>query len=298
MIRSVPQVKTMFDHYFSTFIQNFYTQENRLAQACHYALSGEGKRIRPLLSLLSCQAVGGEIEHALESAVALELIHTYSLVHDDLPAMDDDALRRGRPTVHIAFDEATAILTGDALLTDAFSLLSGSCSHASQSLSAAQRITLIKELSFASGSQGMVLGQIFDMEWTARGGYSLQDLEKVHLEKTGKLIMAACISGPLSAGLETNIESEAVEIFRKIGALIGLSFQMVDDLLDSSPETGKSQGKDLSQGKLTYLKLFPPSVVRDMVFKLLEEARTSINFFGARAAPLMEFMADLERRVR
>ena len=178
------------------------------------------------------------------------MVHTYSLVHDDMPVLDDDSLRRGRKTVHVVYDEPTALLAGNALLTDSFSVLTDS----GNLLSETQRSKMVLELSKASGSHGMLEGQMLDMYWTAKADYTKLDLDRIHLNKTGKLLGATCALGALSA---ESFSEEEVKTFQKIGELVGHSFQIIDDLLDESESSGKSSGKDKEQGKLTYLSLEP-----------------------------------------
>lgn len=228
-----------------------YGVPQRLLAAMQYATLNGGKRLRPLLAYAAATAVSGSHESADIPACAVELIHAYSLVHDDLPAMDDDVLRRGKPTCHIAFDEATAILAGDALQTLAFELLSTStllpCGNAI-------RLQLLGELTRASGQQGMVAGQALDIAAT---GHSLDEaaLGNMHRLKTGALIRASVICGALS----TNIASETqLKALRAFAELAGLAFQIRDDILDVEASTeisGKEQGKDARHNKPTYTTL-------------------------------------------
>lgn len=249
------QKVTTFEAYLDRYIKSFYesTKQQPLGEVIAYALTGRGKRVRPLLAMLAAEACGQPFAQALPAALALEFIHTYSLVHDDLPCMDNDDLRRGRPTTHKAFDEARALLAGDGLLTDAFAFLSNRFSPLVMApeinLSAEIRLALIYELSTAAGSQGMVHGQALDLYWTGRGGASRHDLDAIHRHKTGYLIGAACAMGALSAAATPRL----VSTFREFGELVGLAFQITDDLLDDSRESGKTLGKDRSSGKLTYL---------------------------------------------
>lgn len=219
---------------------------SRVEKAVEYALLGEGKRIRPLLTLMTCEAAGGDHKNAMGASLAIEMIHTYSLVHDDLPAMDDDSLRRGRPTVHVKFDEATAVLAGDALLTDAFHVLTAyPCS-----LGDSARLEQIAFLSRAAGSSGMVLGQSLDMEATGKD-LGLSHVEHIHILKTGALLGACFALGALAANVS---KTEAETLFRA-GTEIGLAYQILDDLLDCDTENGKTPGKDADSGKSTYSSL-------------------------------------------
>ncbi len=223
-----------------------------LHAAMRYAVLGDGKRLRPLLVYAAAAALGAppraDADDALDhAAVAIELVHAYSLVHDDLPAMDDDALRRGRPTVHIAFDEATAILVGDALQSEAFLALS-SAPAPSDAVRAA-----LRELASAAGSRGMCGGQAIDMAMTGQS-QALEALATMHRMKTGALIEAAVVMG----GLLRGADAATIGALRRIGALLGLGFQIKDDLLDAEADSatlGKTAGKDEAQGKSTYVTL-------------------------------------------
>ncbi|HVJ69723.1 MAG TPA: farnesyl diphosphate synthase [Caulifigura sp.] len=217
----------------------------RLRDSMHYSVAAGGKRLRPLLVLLACDACGGDIESALPAAVAIELIHTYSLIHDDLPAMDDDDLRRGQPTNHVKFDEATAILAGDGLLTLAFEMLAG------LPVVPAVALACVKELSSAAGAEGMVGGQQADLEAETGGIASVEHLESIHRRKTGRLISAALRMGGRIAGTTP----ARLASLARYGDDIGLAFQIADDLLDltSTPEQlGKGVQKDAGRNKLTY----------------------------------------------
>ncbi len=219
----------------------------RLQSAMRHTVLGGGKRLRPALAYASARAFGGDEPVADAAAVAVELIHAFSLVHDDLPAMDDDAMRRGRPTVHIAYDEATAILAGDALQTEAFRVL------ADAPLDADTRIALVRELAQAAGASGMCAGQMLDMQATG-ATLALAELERLHTLKTGALIRAAIRMGALSAGAPRGV----VDSLDNFAEALGLAFQLRDDLLDAeagSVELGKTAGKDAAQGKATYVTL-------------------------------------------
>jgi geranylgeranyl pyrophosphate synthase len=254
-----------------------YPATTRLHAACRYALAGQGKRIRPLLAMAAAEAVGSEWQNALSAAMALEFVHTYSLVHDDLPCMDDDDLRRGRATTHKVFDEATALLVGDALLTDSFQMVLHS-TH----LPAAVQVKLVQTLSEAAGGRGMVYGQDLDMHWTGRAGFTAQDLDAIHHYKTGALIAAACALGALAGGAG----DEAAARLKAFGFKLGLAFQIVDDLLDNSAATGKSQGKDAESGKLTYLSLMSREEAKERATRLTDEAMRDLIPFGDKGAAL------------
>ena len=226
----------------------------RLNNAMSYAVLGGGKRIRPILARLSHAALGGDPDDITEAACGLELIHTYSLIHDDLPAMDDDVLRRGRPTLHVAFDEATAILAGDALLTEGLLLLASRPEGSQWASRRAAAVTLVAE---AVSSRGMVGGQMADIEATGRIGDDVREPEeqllRIHRAKTGALIRASVELGAVLAGVE-----DRAAICR-YGDQLGLAFQISDDVLDvtaKSSDLGKTPGKDAVAGKLTFVTLY------------------------------------------
>ena len=219
----------------------------RLHEAMRYAVFGGGKRVRPVLARAACRAAGGDPEVALEAACALEMIHTYSLIHDDLPALDDDTLRRGRATVHVAFDEALALLAGDALLTEAFAVLGRFPEGEGFAGRRAEACRMVAE---AVGSRGMVGGQVEDLEATGAAPDGAR-LERIHGAKTGALIGAAVELGPLLAGTD----AARRQAFGRFGRRLGLLFQIADDILDvtgTAASLGKSPGKDAAAGKLTY----------------------------------------------
>lgn len=215
-----------------------------LAAAMRHAVLGGGKRLRPLLVNAAGHAFGASPTTVEAAAVAVELVHAFSLVHDDLPAMDDDDLRRGKPTVHVAFDEATAILAGDALQALAFEVL------AAAPLPAERRIALVRELASASGLAGMCAGQSMDMDATG-SALGLAGLERLHSLKTGALIRAAVRMGAIAAGAP----ADAMPVLDAYSSALGLAFQIRDDILDVEGDTGaigKTAGKDVAQGKATY----------------------------------------------
>ena len=237
--------RTRADHALAAALDDLDGTEPTLLAAMRHAVLLGGKRMRPLLAYASGHACGAD-DAALDApAAAVELIHAYSLVHDDLPAMDDDALRRGQPTVHVAFDEATAILAGDALQTLAFSVL------ARAALPDARRVALLAELASASGAAGMCGGQAFDLAATGNAAITLGALERLHAMKTGALLRAAVRLGAIAAGADAGTHG-ALDAYA--GAL-GLAFQIRDDLLDiegDSATLGKTAGKDVAQDKATF----------------------------------------------
>jgi geranylgeranyl pyrophosphate synthase len=237
-----------------------------------HALLLGGKRLRPALACAACEAFGGKVEAGLAAGVALELVHAYSLVHDDLPAMDDDALRRGHPTVHVAFDEATAILAGDGLLTLAFDHLARSSALADAG--ATGRIAMVAALARAAGPSGMVAGQALDMAATGNRADETT-LARIHAHKTGALITAAVVLGGLAAGLDG--DAPEAHTLRRFGDLLGLAFQIVDDLLDATGETatlGKTAGADAALDKSTYVGLLGVEETRARAERVCEQALT------------------------
>lgn len=252
-----------------------------ISQACSYVLTNGGKRIRPTLVYAAAQALGHkghgtDLDHV---ACALEMIHTYSLVHDDLPAMDDDDLRRGRPSCHKAFNEATAILAGDALQAWAFELLADA-----PGFNTVQRVALIKSLAKAAGLQGMVGGQAMDIAAT-NSNVNLQQLQSMHAFKTGAIIRAALTMG----GIAANASAEQLSALDTYGTHIGLAFQVVDDILDveGNAETlGKTQGKDSKANKPTYVSLMGLDGAKKESQRLLQAALEALGEFGVSADSL------------
>ena len=243
-----------------------------LEAAMRYAVLGGGKRLRPLLAYAAGHAFGGALAQLDAGAVSVELIHAFSLVHDDLPAMDDDDLRRGRPTVHVAFDVATAILAGDALHALAFTVL------AEAPLQSEVRIALVAELARASGAAGMCAGQALDMAATGQV-LDLGRLETLHSLKTGALIRAAVRMGAISVGASPE-EIRPLEVYANA---LGLAFQIRDDILDiegNSVQLGKTAGKDLAQGKSTYPGLLGMERSRQRLQELSLEMTTALGPLG------------------
>ncbi len=254
-----------------------------LAEAMRYSLRAGGKRLRPALCLASCEAVGGDPALALGPAAALELIHTYSLIHDDLPCMDDDDLRRGRPTNHKVYGEAMAVLAGDGLLTRAFGVLAG-CE-----LPDGARIEAVRILADASGARGMVGGQALDLAAERSEVVDLPTLQYIHTHKTGALIGASCRLGGIAGGASL----AQVEELGRYGEKIGLAFQIVDDLLDEtadSAQLGKASHKDRERGKATYPGLLGLEESRERVAELSDAAVEIAGAFGV-AGQSLEVLA-------
>jgi geranylgeranyl diphosphate synthase type II len=237
----------------------------QLGEAVRYSLEAGGKRVRPVLCILGCEAVGGTVALALPGALALEYIHTYSLIHDDLPAMDDDDLRRGRPTNHKVFGEGHAILAGDALLTEAFGVL------ASADLDPGRRAEALALLAEGAGWRGMAGGQALDLEGEAIAAYDLDHLRLIHRMKTGALLRASLEIGAVLGGA-TPAERGAL---RAYGEAIGLAFQIQDDILDATAtdaDLGKRAGKDAGRGKITYPSLLGLDGARQALDEATENA--------------------------
>ena len=263
-----------------------------LKQAMQYACLGGGKRIRPVLAYGSALAVGGELAAADNAAAAVELIHSYSLVHDDLPAMDDDDLRRGKPTVHKAYDEATAILVGDALQSLAFALLSSD----GEPLEATTSLAMVHLLSQAAGATGMVGGQSLDFEAVGEK-LTLEQLEQMHKLKTGALIRCAVLLGGMSAGSASESQMNALADYADN---IGLAFQVQDDILDVTSDTsqlGKPQGSDSDKNKPTYVSLLGIAQAKDLAASLSHRAIAALEGFPASADPLRELAAYVVSRL-
>lgn len=253
-----------------------------LHRAMRYPFEGGGKRIRPILMMAACEAVGGDAGRALPAACAMEMIHTASLIHDDLPAMDDDDLRRGRPTCHKVFGEALAILAGDALLTEAFILLSSPETIAT--LSPALVARLVHVLARASGSLGMAGGQAVDL---ASEGKEIDPatLDFIHTRKTGALILASIEMGALIGGAD----GASMEALLRHGRAVGLEFQIADDILDviGDPELlGKATGVDAQRGKATFPALYGLEEAQRRAAELRDEALAALSIFGEAADPL------------
>ncbi len=255
----------------------------RIAEAMRYALMSGGKRLRPVLCLAACETVGGNAEQALPVACALEIIHTYSLIHDDLPAMDDDCLRRGRPTCHIAFDDATAILAGDALLTLAFETLSSK--EIRKQVPSEHLLDIISLISVAAGYKGMVEGQMRDMLAEQQAGHLLSELEELHLLKTGALIEASIWSGAI-LGQGSFDQIASLKVYSKN---IGLAFQVADDILNVEGDPlimGKRAGTDRNRCKSTYPSLLGLSESKEAASRLITQAIESLARFDRKAEPL------------
>lgn len=262
-------------------------------EAMSYSLLAGGKRIRPMLTLAVCDLFGGDRQDALLFGTAVECIHTYSLIHDDLPCMDDDDLRRGKPTCHVAFGEDTALLAGDALLNLAFELMSDSSQYHSVSSETALRV--IRIISRASGAYGMIGGQVVDLACEGAEFVSDETLTYMHAHKTGALIQASAAAGAMLAGAE----QKEIEKISDFSSNLGLAFQIKDDILDFTGDVhllGKPIGSDLESGKTTFVSLWGLEQAELRLKQLTARAVEALHGFGEAAAFLREFAEYLLRR--
>ncbi len=264
---------------------------SELKEALKYTLGAPGKRVRSVLVLWCCELVGGQVNHNAEIAsAAIEMVHTYSLIHDDLPAMDDDDLRRGQPTCHKAFDEATAILAGDALLTLAFETLAKEIDQP------AIAVGLISQLAQDAGAAGMIAGQMADLKAQENTG-TKEMLEYIHINKTAKMFRCAAAMGTICGGAT----QKQFECLCEYGLHIGLAFQIADDILDetaSSEQLGKTAGKDLEAAKCTYPAVVGLDKAKEVQEKLTSEAVAMLKSFGQKADTLRQFATALLERTK
>ncbi|NVO00482.1 MAG: polyprenyl synthetase family protein [Geobacteraceae bacterium] len=263
--------------------------ENELPFSLHksmrYSTFAGGKRLRPILLLAACDAVGGDLSAALPAACAMEMVHTYSLIHDDLPAMDNDDFRRGNPTNHKVFGDAVAILAGDALLTQAFILLSSP--FYSSNVPSDRILDVIHEIAYAAGSRGMVGGQVVDMESEGCHDIDLPTVQYIHTHKTGALIKASVKSGAILGGGD----ERQIAALNRYGEAIGLAFQIADDILDvvgTTDQLGKDAGSDQARGKATYPSVLGLNESRRTAAEFIEIALESISELDEKADPLRE----------
>ncbi len=281
--------KLLVEAAFETFIPKAEGVVKKHIEAMRYSLFAGGKRIRPILCLAAARAVGGESvddQDILPVACALECIHTYSLIHDDLPAMDNDDLRRGKATNHVLFGEAAAILAGDGLLTWAFDLLSN---PDSSKLAAEKKLAITHCIARAAGSYGMVGGQDLDIA-NENSEFPFETLQTIHRSKTGALITASVISGGICGGAAP----DTLAALEKYGDKVGLAFQIVDDLLNITATTeqlGKAAGSDAERGKATYPAHFGIEETRHLAKQAVEEAKNRLTGFDEKAKPL-RLLAD------
>lgn len=280
--RYLEERRVFVDEALERYLPGAGDHPKEIHEAVRYSIFAGGKRLRPILVLAATEAAGGQVEQALGAAAAIEFIHTYSLIHDDLPAMDDDDFRRGRPTCHKVYGEAMAILAGDALLTQAFILLSAE--PASVDIDPEARLRVIQEIAQAAGSKGMVGGQVVDMLYEDRE-VDLPTLTYLHEHKTGALIRGCLRVG----GILASAGPEQMEALTRYGERIGLAFQVVDDILDlegSLEALGKQAGSDLRKKKATFPALLGIEESRRWAQRLVSEAKQSLVIFGERGVAL------------
>jgi farnesyl diphosphate synthase len=275
------EVQARVETALTRFLPPAHVAPTRLHEAMRYAVLGGGKRVRPLLGFAAGEVTNAPLDRLEAATAAVELIHAYSLVHDDLPCMDDDVLRRGKPTVHVEYDEATALLVGDALQTLAFQLL------AEHLLADEPRMQLemVKLLAIASGSRGMAGGQQIDLDSTGKQ-LALAELEFMHIHKTGALIRAAVLIGAACGQPLADAERASLDRYAKA---VGLAFQVVDDVLDAEASTatlGKTAGKDSKHGKPTYVSVLGAPKARSLAQELRGEAHAALQGLGTRGARL------------
>ena len=278
-------------------LERYLPRESELPRSLHasmrYSVFAGGKRVRPILMLAACRAVGGDSANAIPAACAMEMIHTYSLIHDDLPAMDDDDFRRGNPTNHKVYGEAVAILAGDALLTEAFKLISDP--RFAASCPSGARLAVIHEIATCAGSYGMVGGQVVDMESEGKADIDLPTVQYIHTHKTGALIKASVVAGALLGGAD----EQQLAAIRRYGEAAGLAFQIADDILDiegTTEEIGKDAGSDVARGKATYPAVIGLADARQEARAMMDEAMRALEPFGAEADPLREIAAYIVSR--
>ena len=268
-------------------LEQYLPREAERPQSIHkamrYSIFAGGKRVRPVLMLAACEAIGGQIDKAMPAACAMEMIHTYSLIHDDLPAMDDDDFRRGRPTNHKVFGEAIAILAGDGLLTEAFKLMSDP--RFATGIDPAARLGVIHEIATCAGTYGMVGGQVVDMESEGKLDMDLPTVQYIHIHKTGALIKASVVAGALLSGAD----DKQLAAIRRYGEAAGLAFQIADDILDiegTTEEIGKDAGSDEARGKATYPAVMGLAAAKQEAQAMMDEAMLALEPLGAAAEPL------------
>lgn len=264
-----------------------HLKDSRVKQAMKYSLEAGGKRLRPILVLSACEACGYNYRKAMPAAIALEMIHTYSLIHDDLPAMDNDDLRRGRLTCHREFDEATAILAGDGLLTEAFYQI------ASSELTERQKLSCIEILAHCAGSNGMVLGQVLDMEAENKAIDTLDELKQIHINKTGQLFSAA-----LQMGCIIGEKTEFLATLDEIGKTMGIAFQIQDDILDvtSSEEVLGKSNSDEKNHKTTYVSLLTLEKANELMKEAYQKTTDMLKALPIHADGIEKIISQMQIR--
>lgn len=291
-IHSYMQIKSkLVEQKLETLITEKDVAFNSLYKAARYSLLGSGKRLRPILTIATVESFGKSVEHALSAACALEMIHTYSLIHDDLPCMDNDDFRRGKPSLHKAFGEGHAVLTGDYLLTYAFEVVVND-----PQLSAQQKVALIALISKLSGCQGMIAGQVMDIQAEGKK-IGIDDLKLIHLYKTGALINASILAG----GIIANASPEEIQLLNDFGHDIGLAFQIIDDVIDvtaSEIKHGKKVASDAANHKTTYVTLLGVEEARDSANTLYERSIGHLDKLNQDTAILKDLAKKLVHRER
>ena len=285
LLQYLEEKQELINRYLKTILQQF-NQKRELIMAMDHSLMAGGKRLRPILSIAAAQACGKDFLIALPACCAIEMIHTYSLIHDDLPAMDNDDLRRGLPTCHKKFSEPTAILAGDALLTHAFNIMSQPELIFQKYPNDRTKIKLISLISQAAGLQGMVAGQMLDMQsFQSEQSDSLTDLKKIHSLKTGKMITVSVEAGAVSVGADSKTIGKLVNYADKVG----LAFQVVDDILniEGDPKImGKATGSDSLNDKMTFPAIIGLEKSKKYAKSLIDDAIQAISQFDEKAIPL------------
>jgi farnesyl diphosphate synthase len=279
-------VQAQVEESLGAFLPDAGAIPHRLHEAMRYTVLGGGKRVRPLLVFAAGELFGADKRALERAAAAVEMIHAYSLVHDDMPCMDDDELRRGKPTVHIAYDEATALLVGDALQSQAFVVLA-----ADLGLPPGRQVAMLALLAQASGAAGMCGGQAIDLDSVGLS-LTLDELERMHQLKTGALLRASVVLGALAGGELDRVQTAALDAYAKA---IGLAFQVVDDVLDATADSvtlGKTAGKDAADNKPTYVSILGLDESRRLAEQLRSEAHDALAPFGDKADRLRQ-LADL-----
>jgi len=279
----IQERQALVEEALSSSINDGATPE-RLAESMTYSLKAGGKRLRPVLVVAGAEAVGGSAAQVLPAAVAMEMIHTFSLIHDDLPSMDDDDLRRGKPTNHKVYGEAMAILAGDGLLAEAFHVIADRSRF--PDVTDAVIVDVLRDIAHATGPRGMTGGQVIDMESTGKK-ITPDELKRLHEHKTGRLITASVTAGARLAGAN----AEQISALNTYGEAIGLAFQIADDILDiegDQEELGKDVGSDVEQGKNTYPALIGMEESKKRAQQLVNEAVNALQNFGDSAEPLRE----------
>jgi len=276
----------------AAFVPAATVRPARLHAAMRYSLEAGGKRLRPVLTLAATELFGGDAAQALPAAVAIECVHTYSLIHDDLPCMDNDDLRRGRPTAHKAFDEATALLAGDALLTHAFALLATAYAR-----DAGLARALVAEFAVAAGSERLIGGQMEDLLAEKKADASPEELEFIHVHKTAAMIETSLVAGGFIGGAAAS----EIETLRSAGRNVGVAFQIIDDVLDATADTatlGKTPGKDAEADKTTFVKLYGVEASRRMATERSDAAVAALKGLGGATDFLVELIHSMATRAR